>query len=179
MVDANLPNGSKNADWRLRELREFEKGQKEIDLQAQFKEMNKGLLSQYGRDKYTYRAELHDAAHNYWKENEARFAHGYPATAWIQMGFIYAAGVYTAREQGCVPRNTMFTKFWQFHYFDWLTFLRRSGVYGIGGGLVAGTVLFGSPDVSIKRVINRYQYFFHEDALDVRGDGSNLQISQI
>ena len=32
MVDANLPNGSKNADWRLRDLREFEKGQKEIDL---------------------------------------------------------------------------------------------------------------------------------------------------
>ena len=30
----------------------------------------------------------------------------------------------------------------------------------IGGGLVAGTVLFGSPNVSIKRVINAYDYWF-------------------
>ena len=87
----------------------------------------------------------------------------------MQLGLIYACGLYTAKEQGCVARGVIFSRFWRYHYFDWLTFLRRSGIYAIGGGLVAGTILFGSPDVSIKRVINRYQHWFHEDDLP-RGD---------
>ena len=127
-------------------------------------------MKNFGRDRFTYKAELIDKSHNFWYYNEARFAHGYPYTAWLQLGLVYAVGVYTAREQGCVPRTTMMCKFWKFHYFDWMTFLRRAGVYGWAGGLVAGTIMFGSPDVSIKRAIGKYQYWFAENRQDVRGD---------
>ena len=85
-----------------------------------------------------------------------RYAHGFPFTAWLQLGLVYAVGLYTAKEQGCVPRGTLITRFWRYHYFDWLTFVRRAGVYAFGGGLVAGTILFGSPDVSLKRAIHWY-----------------------
>ena len=64
----------------------------------------------------------------------------------------------------------MFARFWRFHYFDWLTFLRRGGIYAWAGGLVTGTVLFGSPDVSIKRVIGAYRLWLAEDRPDVRGN---------
>ena len=71
------------ADWQARELRQWEKGSKKIDLTKDFKDANKDLLANYGRDRYTYKAELYDASHQYWAANEARFAHGYPATAWL------------------------------------------------------------------------------------------------
>ena len=160
---------SRPDNWRAREVREFEKGSRKIDLTKDFQERNADLLQGYGRDRFTYQAELTDRSHNFWYQNEARFAHGYPVTAWMQLGLIYACGLYTAKEQGCVARGVIFSRFWRYHYFDWLTFLRRSGIYAIGGGLVAGTILFGSPDVSIKRVINRYQHWFHENDLP-RGD---------
>ena len=60
--------------------------------------MNAPLLNNYGRDRYTYKAELYDASHQYWYRNEARLAHGYPGTAWLQLGLVYAAGLYTAKE---------------------------------------------------------------------------------
>ena len=82
-------------------------------------------------------------------------------------------GLYTAKEQGCVPRGTLITRFWRYHYFDWLTFVRRAGIYAFGGGLVAGTILFGSPDVSLKRAIHWYNYWISGDIQDKRGDYSN------
>ena len=85
-------------NWRVNELREWEKGTKKMDLQKEFRELNAPLLDNYGRDRFTYKAELTDASHRFWAENEARFAHGYPATAWIQLGLLYAAGMYTAQE---------------------------------------------------------------------------------
>ena len=69
-------------DWRYREIRGYEKGD-QIDLQKQFREMNHDLLKNYGRDHLTYRPELTNKAHAYWKANEARYAHGYPLTAWL------------------------------------------------------------------------------------------------
>ena len=156
-------------NWRAKELREWEKGNKKIDLQKEFKEKNKDLLKGYGRDRYTYKAETYNAAHQYWHKNEARFAHGYPGTAWLQLALLYGAGLYTAKEQGCVARGVIFSRFWRFHYFDWLTFMRRGAVYAGFGGLVAGTVLFGSPDISIKRVINFYHLWMSMNIQDVRG----------
>ena len=75
---ANRPD-----NWKAMELREFEKGTRKIDLRKDFRDQNQGLLKNYGRDRYTYTAELTNASHKYWKENEARWAHGYPATAWL------------------------------------------------------------------------------------------------
>ena len=135
-------------------------------------------MKSYGRDRFTYKAENTDAAHNYWYQHEARHAHGYPYTAWLQAGLVYAIGVYTAREQGCVPSSTLLCKFWRFHYFDWMTFLRRAGIYGWAGGMVAGTILFGSPDVSLKRCIGKYQYWFAENRQDTRGDTAGYNLAK-
>ena len=85
-------------DWRARELRQWEKGQKKMDLQKEFRDNNQALLKNYGRDRFTYKAETTDAAHIYWYQNEVKHAHGYPYTAWLQTGLVYAIGVYTARE---------------------------------------------------------------------------------
>ena len=67
-----------------------------------------------------------------------------------------------------MPRGTIFTRFWRFHYFDWLTFLRRGAVYAWAGGLVAGTVLFGSPDVSLKRCLQFYDTWMNENIKDIK-----------
>ena len=170
-------SGISEDNWRQREFREWEKGQRQIDLQKDFRERNKDLLSKYGRDNYTYNAELYDASHRYWYQNEARFAHGYPGTAWLQLGLLYGVGLYTAKEQGCVARGVLFSRFWRFHYFDWITFMRRGAVYAGAGGLVAGTVLFGSPQVSIRRIINFYQHWFVMNKTDSRGDYATYNLT--
>ena len=166
------------ADWKVRELREWEKGQRKMDLQKEFRDNNQGLLKNYGRDRFTYKAETTDAAHIYWYNNELKFARGYPQTAWLQLGMVYVVGVYTAREQGCIPSSQFMCRFWRFHYFDWLTFLRRSAIYAVGGGLVAGTILFGSPDLSIKRVISKYNHWFAENKQDKRGDTATYMFAK-
>ena len=50
-------------NWRYKELREWEKGQRKIDITKEFKDNNKELLKNYGRDRFTYKAELTDASH--------------------------------------------------------------------------------------------------------------------
>ena len=97
-------------------------------------------------------------------------AHGYPYTAYLQLGLLYGCGVYTAQEQGLIKRGVVFTKFWRFHYFDWISFLRRGGIYAWAGGLVAGTVMFGSPDLSIRRCINKYTTWFGMEPNELRGE---------
>ena len=78
-----------------------------------------------------------------------------------------------------MARGVIFTRFWRFHYFDWLSFLRRGGMYAWAGGLVAGTVLFGSPDVSIKRCIGFYQLWVAANKPDVRGESNLYQVGKI
>jgi hypothetical protein len=59
------------------------------------------------------------------------------------------------------------TRFWRFHYFDWISYIRRSVVYAWAGGLVAGTLLFGSPDLAIRRAFNSYNYYFTMEKIDI------------
>jgi hypothetical protein len=61
------------------------------------------------------------------------------------------------------------TKFWRFHYFDWIGYMRRCAIYGWAGGLVAGTVLFGNPELAIRRAVNKYNYWFSLEKIDVEG----------
>ena len=72
----------------------------------------------------------------------------------------------------------MFSRFWRYHYFDWLTFLRRGGIYAWGGGLLAGTILFGSPDVSLKRCFGWYNHWMAENIQDKRGDYSSYNATK-
>jgi hypothetical protein len=78
----------------------------------------------------------------------------------LQLAIVYACGLYTAKEQGIVKKRVFFQKFWTAHYFDWLLFGRRSLTYGIVGGLVLGTALFGDQQMAVRRVISKYQYLF-------------------
>lgn len=93
-------------------------------------------------------------------------AHGYPYTAWLQLGLLYYVGLHTAKEQGIVKMGVPFARYWRAHYFDWITFARRGAIYAWAGGLVAGTVLFGSPDLALRRTISKYHYYFSMEKLD-------------
>lgn len=63
-------------------------------------------------------------------------------------------------------------KFWRAHYFDWITFARRGAIYAWAGGLVAGTVLFGSPDLALRRAISKYHYYVSMAELDLSNNQS-------
>ena len=76
------------------------------------------------------------------------------------MALVYAAGLYTAKEQGIVKKGVYFQRYWRAHYFDWLLFLRRGSIYGMGGGLFIGILTFGYPITSIRRVVSKYNRYF-------------------
>ena len=65
-------------------------------------------------------------------------------------------------------RGVYFCKFWNHHYFDWITFARRSAVYGVAGGLVLGTAMFGNPYIALRRVYSKWTSYtgwgsYHND----------------
>jgi hypothetical protein len=51
-----------------------------------------------------------------------------------------------------------------------LLFARRAVIYGWAGGLVLGTLLVGKPDIAIKRIISKYNYYFSMEAPDPRNE---------
>ena len=63
--------------------------------------------------------------------------------------------------------------FWKAHYFDWLLFMRRGSIYGVAGGLVLGTVLFGSPGTSVLRIVSSY----HRNFTMTKTDPHNVNTS--
>ena len=152
-VDTTAPPGTQKT------IKRWENNLEKIDIQRQSRDLNQHLVGRFMHDPLNYKPETSYSNADYWDKNEARLAHGYPYTAWLQLGIYYGAGLYTAKQQGLVAKGVIFSKFWNFHYFDWMTFIRRAGIYGVGGGLVLGTVLFGSPDLSINRVISTYRYW--------------------
>ena len=117
-------------------------------------------LKNFGRDRYTYSEEIRGTTTRHFYNNEAKICHGYPKTAWLQLALIYAAGLYTAKEQGIVKKGVYFQRYWRAHYFDWLLFLRRGSIYGMGGGLFIGILTFGYPITSIRRVVSKYNRYF-------------------
>ena len=139
-----------------REVQRWENGSRQIDIQRQFRELNKDLCEDSSKNRWNYTPETLQKSNQYWRNNEARIAHGYPGTAWLQLGLLYGCGLYTAKEQGLIRKGVILTKFWKFHYFDWIMFMRRGLIFAWAGGLLAGTVMFGSPNLSLKRTINRY-----------------------
>ena len=72
----------------------------------------------------------------------------------------------------------IFTRFWGFHYFDWITYLRRAGLYAGVGGLALGTVLFGSPELSVRRVQSFYRTWFCSTPRETRGEHTSLMIGK-
>ena len=92
------------------------------------------------------------------------------------MAIVYGCGLYTAKEQGIVKKGVYFQKYWKHHYFDWTMFLRRSAKYGLVGGLVGGTVLFGNPDLALRRAVSKYNYWFGFKQQDCRDNESNWHV---
>ena len=82
-------------------------------------------------------------------------AHGYPGTAWLQTAMVYGAGFYTAKQQGIIGAGKFMTPFWKHHYFDWIRFFQR-GVWAGAGGLVLGTIIWGNPSISLRRMKGKY-----------------------
>ncbi len=83
-------------DSLQREAKQWENGILSFDLAEEFKKKNKELTSNFGKDRYSYSVENYslNALHNY--RTEAKHAHGYPYTAWLQLGLLYTVGLYTA-----------------------------------------------------------------------------------
>ena len=65
-------------------------------------------LKNYGRDRFSYRPETPYTSALMYNTNEAPMAHGYPATAWMQLFLVYSIGLFTAKEQGIVKKGVYF-----------------------------------------------------------------------
>lgn len=118
------------------------------------------FLKNYGRDRFTHTPEMLNVNTRKIHSLEGPASHGYPYTAWLQLTLVYAIGLYTAKEQGIVKKGVYFQRYWKAHYFDWLLFLKRAGIYGIGGGIVLGTIFFGDKITAQRRIRNRYEFLF-------------------
>jgi hypothetical protein len=151
----------------MSEIKKWDNGIYEYDVTEASRLMNPWLKN-YGRDRFTFTPETPYNSAAFLAKNEGSISHGYPATAWLQLGLIYACGLYTAKEQGIVKKRVFFQAFWRAHYFDWLLFARRGFVYGLIGGLVTGTVLFGDQRIALRRIFSKYQYFFCMEKTDPR-----------
>ena len=89
---------------------------------------------------------------------------------------MYGCGVYTAKEQGIMKKGVYFQKYWRHHYFDWTLFLTRSVKYAGVGGLVAGTVLFGNPDLALRRALSKYYYYLGMKIPDCRDSEHSFHV---
>ena len=78
-------------------------------------------------------------------KTENKWLFGYPFTYFVQAAGVVASALYTSHKQG-YPLNY---PIWRAHYFDWMTFLKRAGLYGVVGGFVLGTIFFGQPGHAI------------------------------
>ena len=145
---------------RQREMKQWENGLKTWDLTEESRKANADFLRGYGRDPLTFKVENYQLENEYWRFNEAGISHGYPATSWLQLAICYGVGVYTAQQQGIIRKGQFFKNFWGHHYFDWTMWFRRSFVWAGVGGLALGTVLFGKPDLALKRAHSKYEYWF-------------------
>lgn len=65
-------------------------------------------LKNFGRDRFSYEAERTYTQVIQASRYEGPQSHGYPYTSWLQLGLVYAAGLYTAKEQGIVKKNVFF-----------------------------------------------------------------------
>ncbi len=77
-------------------------------------------------------------------------------TYFLQAGLVYGIGYYTAMEQGIIRKSAFKPMFWRHHYFDWMLFAKRGTIFGVIGGAVVGTVIFGNQNLAQKVMKRRY-----------------------
>ena len=71
-----------------------------------------------------------------------------------------------------MKRGVYFQRYWRHHYFDWTLFLKRSMIYGVAGGVVAGTFLFGDAQLALNRIVNKYNVYLRANTKEV-GDAES------
>ena len=79
------------------EIKRWDNDINKFDVTKVSKEVNP-WLNNYGRDRFTYTPEMSHTSALMFHQTEAAHAHGYPVTSWIQLGLVYACGLYTAKE---------------------------------------------------------------------------------
>ena len=100
---------------------------------------------------------------NFYTKYEGMMAFGLPQTYFLQAGIFYLCSLYTAREQGLITKTQFLFNCFQSHWFDWITCLKRFGVFGIGGGLLIGSIMFGDPNLVLAKVYERYNRLTYTD----------------
>ena len=158
-------------------IQKWENGSVSFDVSNASLQMNPWLKN-YGMDKYTVTGEATGATFAFYNQYEGSYAHGYPATSWLQLALLYGVGLYTAKEQGIVKKGVYFQRYWKAHYFDWLLFARRGTIYGFGGGLILGTILFGDTQTSIRRAFSNYHYWCTMPTPDPRNNETLYFVKQ-
>ena len=86
----------------LKDLRNWENGHKKWDFGEETYKANKEMMDGFGRDPFGYDPENRMTQNMYWKQMEGPVSHGYPQTAWLQIGLVYGCGIYTAHNQGII-----------------------------------------------------------------------------
>lgn len=127
----------------------------EYDVNKAFAQLNPNMTQHRGRDRFSYTEESYYHWTRHHQLNEARHSHGYPYTTALQAGIIGGCALLVAKEQG-YPLNY---PFWKAHYYNWTKFLTMGFKYGVVGGLVLGTVLFGNPTTAISRCVHYYKHY--------------------
>ena len=91
----------------MSEIKKWDNDIYKYDVTEASKVMNPWLKN-YGRDRLTFNPETPYTSAAYHARNEAAHSHGYPLTAWLQLGLVYGCGLYTAKEQGIVKKRVFF-----------------------------------------------------------------------
>jgi hypothetical protein len=81
----------------MSDIKKWENDIYKFDVTEASRAMNPWLRN-YGRDRYTFTPEMHYTSAHFYSKYEGPYSHGYPFTAWLQLGLVYAAGLYTAKE---------------------------------------------------------------------------------
>ena len=81
----------------MSEIKKWDNDINKFDVSKASLEINP-FLRNYGRDRDTYSPEMTYTSARHYAYTEGPYAHGYPATAWLQLGLVYACGLYTAKQ---------------------------------------------------------------------------------
>ena len=54
-------------------------------------------------------------------------------------------------------------RFWRFHYFDWMQFIKLGAIFGYGGTGLIGMSLWGDPDLAFSRFRSRLRTMQYDD----------------
>ena len=82
---------------KMGDIKKWDNNIHKFDVTSASRQVNP-FLANYGYDRFSYTPEMSHTSALALHVTEGPHAHGYPVTAWIQLGLVYACGLYTAKE---------------------------------------------------------------------------------